>query len=298
MAKKKTEPAPLQSGGRVQIDLKVYVGEAAGIVWKCLGQYGKLSEDAIAQKTGLEIGRVCMAVGWLAHEGKVMGWGIINSLSGDAFVALTPAEQEIYNRTQREQQRLPQEAELDLWFKLMDELNNEQIAIMLEPGELKQQTELIGQLLNDFDPTDRKLVTLYCKGDEYRELRQEPEFSRVELTALRRRVHDLMNRLRDTYMVRTQSGSQPRGESTNPICAGFALDLTDYATKCRECLPFEKQQSLVEHIIKCPDCRRDFLESQHIFALIFMPPETPESRQKMHDFIARLTKTHFPKTGK
>lgn len=189
----------------------------------------------------------------------------------------------------RKEQRQPQEAELELWFKLMDELDSELLMNSIPDSEtLRQQTELIGHLLDDFDTADRKLLTSYCKGKEYRELRREPEFSKVEIPALRRRVHDLINRLRDAYMLRTRPGSRPGKRITNPVCAGFSLDLTDYATKCRECLPLAKQRALVEHIIKCPDCRRDFLESLHIFTLVVMPAETPESRQKMHDFIKRL----------
>jgi len=74
----------------------------------------------------------------------------------------------------------------------------------------------------------------------------------------------------------------------NKVCEEFKLDIMDYASGHRECLPIARQKELVKHIVKCKECRKEFLDNQNIFALISMQSQSTKSKQKMADFIKKL----------
>lgn len=48
------------------------IGEAAGEIWRLLGQEGSLSVSAIAGKVKQPQSIVCMGIGWLAREDKLV----------------------------------------------------------------------------------------------------------------------------------------------------------------------------------------------------------------------------------
>jgi Winged helix-turn-helix domain (DUF2582) len=49
------------------------IGRAAGAIWNCLEQErGVLSMAKVKEKTGLDTEALCLGLGWLAREGKVL----------------------------------------------------------------------------------------------------------------------------------------------------------------------------------------------------------------------------------
>ena len=48
------------------------IGEAAGEIWKLLSEEGPLSVSAITSKTKRPQTTVCMGIGWLAREDKLV----------------------------------------------------------------------------------------------------------------------------------------------------------------------------------------------------------------------------------
>jgi hypothetical protein len=47
------------------------VGENAGLVWKTLHQKGSQTASNLRKLTGLDDKDLCLALGWLAREGKI-----------------------------------------------------------------------------------------------------------------------------------------------------------------------------------------------------------------------------------
>ena len=48
------------------------IGETAGEIWRLLEREGPLSVSALANKITQPQNTVCMGIGWLAHEGKLV----------------------------------------------------------------------------------------------------------------------------------------------------------------------------------------------------------------------------------
>lgn len=48
------------------------IGETAGDIWKLLNQEGSMSIPAIIRKVGKPQAAVCMGIGWLAREDKLL----------------------------------------------------------------------------------------------------------------------------------------------------------------------------------------------------------------------------------
>jgi hypothetical protein len=49
----------------------VEIGENAGLVWKALLQKGSQTASGLKKHTGLDDKKLCLALGWLAREGKI-----------------------------------------------------------------------------------------------------------------------------------------------------------------------------------------------------------------------------------
>ena len=64
------------------------IGEAAGIVWRALEEYGPLSPAKLSKVVELPRDTAMQAVGWLAREGKLS----IEETSRGKLIALTPDE--------------------------------------------------------------------------------------------------------------------------------------------------------------------------------------------------------------
>jgi predicted transcriptional regulator len=47
------------------------IGENAGMVWKVLHQKGSQTSSSLKKLTGLDDKNLCLALGWLAREGKI-----------------------------------------------------------------------------------------------------------------------------------------------------------------------------------------------------------------------------------
>lgn len=183
----------------------------------------------------------------------------------------------------RKEKHQPETADLDLWEKLMDELHDEIMASQPDSDELKHRTALMKRLVHNLTPSNRKLLVLYCQAMPYDKIQRGPELRKVKIPALRRRVCDLIKRLNKEYVRQ-----KDRKKALKPICAQLQLDLTDYAAGHREYLPLARQQVLVGHIIKCPNCRQDFLDKQHILTMVALQAQSPASKRKMRAFIKRL----------
>lgn len=72
--------------------LKKQIGLDAGVIWQLLYEKGKLSLRQVGGLTKFSSGRIVLAVGWLAREGK-----ILFTEEGDTIYAeLTPSELQFY----------------------------------------------------------------------------------------------------------------------------------------------------------------------------------------------------------
>ena len=49
----------------------VEIGKNAGLVWKTLHQKGSQTSSSLKKLTGLDDKNLCLALGWLAREGKI-----------------------------------------------------------------------------------------------------------------------------------------------------------------------------------------------------------------------------------
>ena len=47
------------------------IGGNAGLVWKALNQKGSQTATTLKKLTGLDDKNLCLALGWLAREGKI-----------------------------------------------------------------------------------------------------------------------------------------------------------------------------------------------------------------------------------
>jgi len=49
----------------------VEIGKNAGLIWKTLNQKGSQTASGLRKLTGLDDKNLCLALGWLAREGKI-----------------------------------------------------------------------------------------------------------------------------------------------------------------------------------------------------------------------------------
>ena len=73
------------------------VGENAGKIWHTLGEHGAQTIQDLVQRTGLQVEKVCISLGWLAHENKIVIMGTGPYVKFD----LNSIERNIYYSTRR-----------------------------------------------------------------------------------------------------------------------------------------------------------------------------------------------------
>jgi hypothetical protein len=68
------------------------IGETAGKVWRALGQQGEVSLTTLPKVVNEKEDMVFQALGWLAHEGKL----VYSKKSNRNYVSLTAPEREAF----------------------------------------------------------------------------------------------------------------------------------------------------------------------------------------------------------
>jgi len=77
-------------------DCRDIIQVAAGVVWHCLGEYGRQTPDQIKHRTGLSLSYIAMATAWLAYEGRVRMFQ--HTRTKKQAYGLTAAQQKIYHK--------------------------------------------------------------------------------------------------------------------------------------------------------------------------------------------------------
>lgn len=167
-------------------------------------------------------------------------------------------------------------AEVKLWHKLLDaiedDLKHDQ---EYSDEDINRRVKKMKGLIDGLALEDRKLLFWYHKGTLYKSFREKGKFTTLNMYLLRIWITNIIIDLAEKF-----TGREIR--VFRAPCEEYQVDLIDYVCREREYLPFKRQKELVYHIIKCPDCRKDFadyLDATAAISMQFMPPETEAKRE-------------------
>lgn len=169
-----------------------------------------------------------------------------------------------------------------LWHKLLDAIeDNLKHDHEYSDEDINRRVKKMKGLIDGLAPEDRKLLFWYYRGILYKSFRQKGKFTTLNMYLLRIWITNIIIDLTEKFTGR-------KIREFRASCEEYQLDITDYVCREREYLPFKRQKELVNHIIKCPDCRRDFENYLDTFTAISMQFEPPAGEAERTADLKRI----------